>query len=112
MRAARRAATTDGSSCGAGGFSAAVCSGAVDGDVTDGEDGVGVAPVEVATGGGVATAGLVAGGGTVDVGLVRLRRTTTGFVMGLCARPGMRPLFLGSTGNARRCRKGARPYNL
>ena len=89
-----------------------MCSGAVDGDATDGEDGVGVAPVEVATSGGVATAGLVAGGGTVDFGLVRLRRTTMGFVMGLGARPGMRTLFLGNTGNARQRRKGERPYNL
>ena len=62
-----------------------------------------MAGVAVATGGGFATAGLAAGGGTAEFGLVRLRRTTTGFVIGVCERPGMTALFLGSTGNAILC---------
>jgi hypothetical protein len=77
-----------------------VCSGAVGGDATDGEGGVEGSRVAVATGGGFATAGLAAGGGTTDFGLVRLRMTTTGFVIGFCERPDMTALFLGSTGNA------------
>jgi hypothetical protein len=52
---------------------------------------------------GFATAGLAAGGGTVDFDLVRLRRTTTGFVIGVCEHPGMAALFLGSTCNAILC---------
>jgi hypothetical protein len=65
---------------GEGGFSAAVCSGAGGGDVTDSEGRVEEARVAVATGGGFATVELAAGGGTADFGLVRLRTTTTGFV--------------------------------
>jgi hypothetical protein len=80
------------------------CSSIGGGDETGGEDRVGVSGGEGGTGRDFATADLAAGGGTAEFGLVRLRRTTTGFVVGLCERPGMRALFLGSRHNAILCR--------
>jgi len=81
-----------------------VCSSARGGDETDGEDRVGVSGGERGTCRDFATADLAVGGGTAEFDLVRLRRTTTGFVIGLCERPGMGALFLGSRHNAILCR--------
>ena len=51
------------------------------------------------------TASCAVGGGTMDFSFVRLRTTTTGFVIGMCKRPDMAALFLGRTRNAILCRE-------